>query len=65
MSLVQAEPRSSPWSCADYFRIILFSLYGSGPVKAEATLSGIDAAVSKEDDVLVLIGKAHELLHIT
>jgi two-component system, chemotaxis family, chemotaxis protein CheY len=44
--------------------IILFSLYGSGAVKAEASRAGIDAVVSKEEDLPVLIGKAHELLHI-
>jgi hypothetical protein len=44
--------------------IILFSLYGNGTVKAEATRAGIDAVVSKDEDIPVLIGKAHELLHI-
>ena len=44
--------------------IILFSLYGSGAVKAEARRAGIDAVVSKDEDLPVLIGKAHELLQI-
>lgn len=43
--------------------IILFSLYGDGAVKAEAARAGIDAVVSKTEDMPVLIGKAHELLH--
>ncbi len=44
--------------------IILFSLYDDGPVKAEAARAGIDAVVSKTEDIPVLIDKAHELLHI-
>jgi two-component system, chemotaxis family, chemotaxis protein CheY len=43
--------------------IILFSLYGDGAVKAEAARAGIDAVISKTEDMPVLIGKAHELLH--
>ena len=43
--------------------IILFSLYGNGTVKAEAARAGIDAVVSKTEDIPVLIHKAHELLH--
>jgi two-component system, chemotaxis family, chemotaxis protein CheY len=44
--------------------IILFSLYGDGAVKAEAARAGVDAVVSKTEDMPVLIGKAHELLKI-
>jgi len=44
--------------------IILFSLYGDGGVKAEAARAGVDAVVSKTEDMPVLIGKAHELLKI-
>lgn len=44
--------------------IILFSLYGDGAVKAEAERAGVDAVVSKTEDMPVLIGKAHELLKI-
>lgn len=44
--------------------IILFSLYGDGEVKAEAARAGIDAVISKTEDMPVLIDKAHELLHI-
>ena len=43
--------------------IILFSLYGDGAVKAEAARAGVDAVVSKTDDIPVLIGKACELLY--
>jgi len=42
--------------------IILFSLYGDGAVKAEAARAGIDAVISKTEDMPVLIDKAHELL---
>ncbi|MGB7438376.1 MAG: response regulator [Candidatus Acidiferrum sp.] len=44
--------------------IILFSLYGDGTVKAEAARAGIDAVVSKTEDIPVLLDKAHQLLHI-
>jgi hypothetical protein len=44
--------------------IILFSLYGNGTVKVEAARAGVDAVVSKSEDMPVLIDKAHELLHI-
>jgi DNA-binding NarL/FixJ family response regulator len=44
--------------------IILFSLYGNATVKDQATRVGVDAVISKEEDLPVLIGKAHELLHI-
>jgi DNA-binding NarL/FixJ family response regulator len=44
--------------------IILFSMYGSGPIKAEAARAGIDAVISKTDDMPALLDKAHELLHI-
>jgi two-component system, chemotaxis family, chemotaxis protein CheY len=44
--------------------IILFSLYGNAMVIAQATRVGVDAVISKEEDLPVLIGKAHELLHI-
>src|SRR5208283_2876590 len=43
--------------------IILFSLYGDGTMNAEAARAGIDAVVSKTEDIPVLIDKAHELLH--
>ena len=43
--------------------IILFSLYGDGTVKAEAARAGVDAVVSKTEDIPVLIGKACELIH--
>jgi CheY-like chemotaxis protein len=43
--------------------IILFSLYGDGTVKAEAARAGVDAVISKTDDIPVLIDKACELLH--
>jgi two-component system, chemotaxis family, chemotaxis protein CheY len=43
--------------------IILFSLYGDGAVKAEAARAGVDAVVSKTEDIPVLIDKACELLH--
>jgi two-component system, chemotaxis family, chemotaxis protein CheY len=45
--------------------IILFSLYGNEPVQAEARKVGVDAVVSKDEDIPVLLGKAHELLHIS
>jgi two-component system, NarL family, invasion response regulator UvrY len=44
--------------------IILFSLYGDGTVRSEAARAGIDAVVSKTEDIPVLLDKAHELLHI-
>ena len=44
--------------------IILFSLYGDATIKAEAARAGIDAVISKTDDIPVLIDKAHELLHL-
>ncbi len=44
--------------------IILFSLYSNGEVEDEAIRMGVDAVVSKEEDIPVLIGKAHELLFI-
>jgi CheY-like chemotaxis protein len=44
--------------------IILFSLYGGGTVRAEAARAGVDAVVSKTEDIPVLLDKAHELLHI-
>jgi DNA-binding NarL/FixJ family response regulator len=44
--------------------IILFSLYGDGALKSEAARVGVDAVVSKEEDIPVLLDKAHELLHI-
>jgi two-component system, chemotaxis family, chemotaxis protein CheY len=44
--------------------IILFSLYGEGALRNEALRSGVDAVVSKDEDIPVLIHKAHELLHI-
>ncbi len=44
--------------------IILFSLYSNGVVEDEAIRAGVDAVVSKEEDIPVLIGKAHELLCI-
>jgi len=44
--------------------IILFSLYGDGPVRAEAARVGVDAVVSKTDDMPVLIDKAHKLVHL-
>jgi two-component system, chemotaxis family, chemotaxis protein CheY len=43
--------------------IILFSLYGDGAVKAEAARAGVDAVISKTEDIPVLIDKACELLH--
>ena len=43
--------------------IILFSLYGDGAMKAEAARAGINAVISKTEDIPVLIDKAHELLH--
>jgi two-component system invasion response regulator UvrY len=43
--------------------IILFSLYGDGAVKAEAARAGVDAVISKTEDIPVLIDKARELLH--
>jgi CheY-like chemotaxis protein len=43
--------------------IILFSLYGDGAVKAEAARAGVDAVISKTEDIPVLINKACELLH--
>jgi len=43
--------------------IILFSLYGDGPVKAEAARAGVNAVISKTEDMPVLINKAHQLLH--
>jgi two-component system, chemotaxis family, chemotaxis protein CheY len=42
--------------------IILFSLYGDGSMKAEAARAGVDAVISKTEDILVLIHKARELL---
>jgi two-component system, chemotaxis family, chemotaxis protein CheY len=42
--------------------IILFSLYGTGSVKTEALRAGVNAVISKEEDLPVLIHKAHELL---
>jgi DNA-binding NarL/FixJ family response regulator len=42
--------------------IILFSLYGDGPMKAEAARAGVDAVISKTEDIPVLIHKARELL---
>ncbi|MGB9436032.1 MAG: response regulator transcription factor, partial [Candidatus Acidiferrum sp.] len=44
--------------------IILFSLYGNGTVKVEAARAGVDAVISKSEDMPMLIDKAHELLHI-
>jgi two-component system, chemotaxis family, chemotaxis protein CheY len=44
--------------------IILFSLYDSSVVKAQAARAGVDAVVSKDEDLPVLIDKVHELLHI-
>jgi DNA-binding NarL/FixJ family response regulator len=44
--------------------IILFSLYGNGSVKTEALRAGVDAVISKEEDIPVLIHKAHELLDL-
>ena len=44
--------------------IILFSLYGDGAVRSEATRAGIDAVVSKTEDIPVLLDKAHELLRL-
>jgi DNA-binding NarL/FixJ family response regulator len=44
--------------------IILFSLHGDGQVKAEAARLGVDAVVSKSEDLPTLIDKAHELLNI-
>lgn len=44
--------------------IILFSLYSDGMVRAEAARAGIDAVVSKTEDIPVLLDKAHELLHL-
>lgn len=43
--------------------IILFSLYGDGPVKVEAARAGVNAVISKTEDMPVLINKAHQLLH--
>jgi DNA-binding NarL/FixJ family response regulator len=44
--------------------IILFSLHGDGPVRAEAVRVGVDAVISKSEALPVLLDKAHELLHI-
>lgn len=44
--------------------IILFSLYGDGAVRAEAARAGIDAVVSKTEDIPVLLDQAHKLLHL-
>jgi len=43
--------------------IILFSSYGDGAMEAEAARAGVDAVVSKTEDIPVLIDKACELLH--
>jgi CheY-like chemotaxis protein len=43
--------------------IILFSLYGDSAVKVEAARAGVDAVISKTEDIPVLINKACELLH--
>jgi two-component system, chemotaxis family, chemotaxis protein CheY len=42
--------------------IILFSLYGYGSVRTEAIRAGVSAVISKEEDIPVLLNKAHELL---
>ncbi|HTP67448.1 MAG TPA: response regulator [Dongiaceae bacterium] len=44
--------------------IILFSMYGSEPIKSEAAHVGVDAVISKTEDIPRLLDKAHELLHI-
>jgi two-component system, NarL family, invasion response regulator UvrY len=44
--------------------IILFSLYGDGTVRAEAARAGINAVISKTENIPVLLDKVHELLHI-
>jgi DNA-binding NarL/FixJ family response regulator len=44
--------------------IILFSLHGDGLLKTEATRAGVDAVVSKSEDLPALLEKAHELLHM-
>jgi DNA-binding NarL/FixJ family response regulator len=44
--------------------IILFSMYSGEPIEAEAARVGVDAVVSKTEDMPALLDKAHELLHI-
>jgi two-component system, NarL family, nitrate/nitrite response regulator NarL len=47
-----------------HMAIILFSLHGDGIVKVEAAQAGVDAVVSKSEDIPALLEKAHELLQI-
>jgi len=42
--------------------IILFSLYGESLLEAEAVRAGVNAVISKTEDMPVLLNKAHQLL---
>jgi DNA-binding NarL/FixJ family response regulator len=44
--------------------IILFSMHGDNTVRAAAAQVGVNAVVSKGEDIPVLLEKAHELLEI-